>query len=155
MSRSIAECGNFIWRYRQGQEDPMAFVSLLHQVGDYKILEVNSDGEMQEYSPDVYFNEMNKEITDAFGDLLTIRDADVNKLKELLDFLKDSLDNQLELFNLNFKDKDAYVSFDELEKDIEFMKKYCPRVWFFKMVNSMVKYIDSNPKDVYYFMGEV
>ena len=43
MSRNIVENGNSVWRYRQGQEDPMAFISLVHNIGEYRILEINNE----------------------------------------------------------------------------------------------------------------
>lgn len=155
MSRNIVENGNSVWRYRQGQEDPMAFISLVHNIGEYRILEINNECGVKEYTADVYFFDMKKKITDALGDLLIIKGEDINRLKKLANSLESKVKNELELFNKNFKDADKYVSFEQMDKDIEFMNKNCPNVWFYKMIKSMVSYIEKNPKDEYRFLGEV
>lgn len=155
MSRSVIENGNCVWRFRAGQTDTHAFVNLIHEIGDYKILDFNSEGEIVEYTADTYFFDMNKRIVDAYGDVLTIKNDDIDKLKKLSKSLESQIKNELDLFNKNFKDSDKYVSFEQMEKDIEFMNENYPGVWFYKMVNSMINYIDNNPKQVYHFLGEV
>ena len=155
MSRSIVENGKHVWRYRAGQEDPQAFISLIHEVGVYKILDINKDGEIEEYTADEYFFDMNKKIADAYSDVITIRAKDIQGLKNLSNSLEDKVKKELDLFNERFENTDEYVSFEQLEKDISFMKENCPNVWFYKMVKSMVNYIDSNPKEEYHFVGEV
>ena len=155
MSRSVNECGNYIWRYRAGQEDSIACVSLIYKVGDYKVLELDENYEIVEYTAEEYFFGMKKTIADAYSDVLIIKKEDIDSLKGLYNSLDKNINKELDLFNKSFKDADKYVSFEQMEKDIDFMKENCPNVWFYKMVESMVHYIENNPKEIYYFMGEI
>ena len=155
MSRTILENGNFIWRYRAGQKEPHALISLVHNIGEYRVLELDKDCEMHEYTADEYFLDMKKSIADAYSDVLKIKGEDIQKLRNLYVSLEDKIKSELDLFNQRFEGSDMYVGFEELENDICFMEENCPNVWFYKMVKNMVRYIDENPKEEYYFLGEV
>ena len=167
MGRRVYESGEFVWKYVFGVQPSEQYRiakefgigSLTYDVARV-LLDKNGNVILDEYGDEAYENvelteeEYENEDCFACGDILHLTSNDISKLINIYETMP-NYKKAKELETKMWEGNEHGISFSDFESGNKKIFKICPDYYFARMVEQFVEYMEYNPKDHYYFEGEM
>ena len=162
MGRYVYEQGDFVWKYVFGVQPSEQYrIAKEYGIGTltYDVCKQaeDDDGSIIE---DEYENielteeEYENSNYECCGYILHLRYEDIPKLINIYETMP-NYNKAKQIESKMWEGNDNGIAFSDFESGNKKIFKVCPDYYFSKMVEEFVKHMESNPKDDYYFEGEM